>query len=67
MPLIRVELTTGRTIEQRRAFAAAVTKSAAAFLGAKHEKVRVIFREISKQDIARGGVFIADDNDGERV
>ncbi|TDC29647.1 tautomerase family protein, partial [Kribbella albertanoniae] len=56
MPNITVELLSGRTLDQRREFVAAVTDSAIAILGAKREAVRIVFTEIEKSDVANGGV-----------
>ncbi|WP_238163739.1 sodium:solute symporter family transporter [Kribbella pittospori] len=60
MPNITVELLSGRTLDQRREFVAAVTESAIAILGAKRESVRIVFTEIEKTDVANGGVLVAD-------
>ena len=60
MPNITVELLSGRTLDQRREFVAAVTDSAIAILGAKRESVRIVFTEIEKTDVANGGTLVAD-------
>ncbi|MEV0621442.1 tautomerase family protein [Nonomuraea sp. NPDC050404] len=60
MPNITVELVSGRTLDQRREFAAAVTEAAAAILKADREKVRILFLEIEKSDVANGGVLECD-------
>ena len=60
MPNITVQLLSGRTLDQRREFVAAVTESAIAILGAKRESVRIVFQEIEKTDVANGGTLASD-------
>ncbi len=61
MPNITVELLRGRTIDQRREFAQAVTASAVDILGARPQDVRIVFSEVSAQDVANGGVLASED------
>lgn len=61
MPNITVELLRGRTIDQRRAFVAAVTREAVSILGAREQDVRIVFTEIGAEDVANGGVLAMDD------
>ena len=57
MPLIRVEMFPGRTQEQKKEFAAAVTREASQILKCEPGAVDVIFSEIRKEDWATGGKF----------
>jgi 4-oxalocrotonate tautomerase len=57
MPNITVELLSGRTMDQRREFAEAVTEAAVSILKAKRPAVRIRFDEIEKSDVANGGVL----------
>jgi 4-oxalocrotonate tautomerase len=57
MPNITVELLAGRTLDQRRAFAQAVTDEAVAILGARRQDVRIVYTEIT----ANGGVLASED------
>jgi 4-oxalocrotonate tautomerase len=50
MPIIRVELIAGRSEEQKRAFAAEVTRAAATTLVCKPEDVDVIFVDVARAD-----------------
>lgn len=59
MPFIRVELYRGRTLEQKKAFAEAVTKAAVEILETRTEAVRIRFEEFDPEDIASGGVYPA--------
>jgi 4-oxalocrotonate tautomerase len=61
MPNIRVELLQGRTVEQRREFASAVTTAAVEALGARQQDVRILFEDISADHVANGGVLASED------
>ncbi len=60
MPTIHVELFEGRTLEQKRAFAKALTEATVQTLGSKPESVEIIFTDIPKHDWATGGVLWSD-------
>lgn len=61
MPSITVQLLRGRTVEQKRAFAAAVTEAAVEALGARPGDVRIAFEHIEPDDVANGGVLASED------
>ncbi len=56
MPLIRVELFAGRSAEQKRALAQALTEAAARTLQVKPESVDVMFFDVQRSDWATAGV-----------
>lgn len=60
MPMIRVELLSGRSVEQKRAFAEAVTKTASEILGCSPASVSVLFDDVERHDWANGGVLESD-------
>ncbi|MGD0020199.1 MAG: tautomerase family protein [Candidatus Limnocylindrales bacterium] len=60
MPNITVELFTGRTLEQKRVFVAAVTNSAVEILKVKPEAVRIRLVEMETWDLANGGELESD-------
>ncbi len=60
MPMIRVEMFPGRSLEQKRAFAKAVTESFVAICGSTPQGVQVIFTEIEKSDWATAGRLASD-------
>jgi 4-oxalocrotonate tautomerase len=60
MPTIRVELFAGRTVEQKRALAQALTEATVRTLGGSADGVDVLFFDIERQDWATGGVLWAD-------
>lgn len=61
MPSITVQLLRGRNVDQKRAFAAAVTAAAVAELGARAGDVRIAYEHIDPDDVANGGVLASDD------
>lgn len=60
MPNITVELLSGRELDQRRRFAAAVTDAAVEILNARRESVRIRFDEIEREDVANAGELESD-------
>jgi 4-oxalocrotonate tautomerase len=57
MPTIRVELLEGRTPEQKKKLAQALTEACEKTLGSKPEAVDVLFFDIPRHDWATGGVL----------
>lgn len=55
MPTIRVELFAGRTLEQKRALAAALTDATVRVLGGSADAVDVVFQDVERHDWASGG------------
>ena len=60
MPNITVELFSGRTLEQKRAFVAEVTESTVRILKVKPEAVRIRLVEMEPWDLANGGELECD-------
>ena len=60
MPMIRVSLFEGRTPEQKREFAVAVTQDAVRTLKCTAESVDVIFEDVKKSDWASAGRLASD-------
>lgn len=60
MPTIRVELFAGRTLEQKRALAQALTEATVRTLGGSPEAVDVIFTDVQRHDWATGGQLWSD-------
>lgn len=61
MPTIRVELFAGRTVEQKRALAQALTDATVRTLGSQPDAVEVLFYDIARHDWAVGGKLQSDD------
>jgi len=60
MPTIHVELFAGRTVEQKRALAAALTEAVVKTLGGSPEAVDIIFRDVERHDWATAGQLWSD-------
>ena len=60
MPMIKVELLKGRTVEQKREFAEVVTRETARILKCAPEVVDIVFQDIEKHDWANAGKLASD-------
>ena len=60
MPTVHVQLFKGRTADQKRAAAAAITEAVVATLGGNAATVQVIFHDIERHDWATGGKLWSD-------
>lgn len=60
MPTLRVELFAGRTVEQKRALALALTEAVVKTLGGSPEGVNVVFCNVERHDWATGGQLWSD-------
>lgn len=60
MPTIRVELLEGRTDDQKKAFARAVSEAAIQQLKSEPQHVDVVFFEVPKRNWSTAGVFFSD-------
>lgn len=60
MPTIHVELFAGRTVEQKRALAQALTEATVRVLGGSPAAVDIIFRDVERHDWATAGDLWSD-------
>jgi len=60
MPFVSVEALDGKTVEQKRALAKAITDAVVDIYGVQRDQVRVVIRGLAKEDIAWGGVLFCD-------
>lgn len=60
MPTIHVELFAGRTVEQKRTLAQALTEATVRTLGGSPDSVDIIFRDVERHDWATGGTLWSD-------
>lgn len=60
MPMIRIEMYEGRTIDQKRACAEAVTRAFIDTCGGVPEAVSIIFYDVAKSDWAAAGRLASD-------
>lgn len=55
MPIIRIEMWTGRSLEQKRELVEVLTRETARITGCGPESVYVVIDEVSKQNWGAGG------------
>ena len=60
MPMIRVELLQGRTIDQKREFAALLTREGARILRCDPQSINVVFVPVAHEDWAVAGRLMSD-------
>ena len=60
MPTLHVELFAGRTVEQKRALALALTEAMVKTLGGSPEGVEIFFVDVQRHDKATGGQLWCD-------
>lgn len=60
MPMIRVEMLEGRTVEQKREFAEVMTREASRILRCPAEVVDIVFVSVARDDWATGGKLASD-------
>ena len=60
MPYVTVDLFEGRTVEQKRAAAKAITDAIVVNLNTSAEATHIIFREMKRENLAHGGKLASD-------
>jgi 4-oxalocrotonate tautomerase len=60
MPYVIVELFEGRTVEQKRNAAKAITDAIVTHLGTTAEATHIIFHDMKRSDLAHGGKLASD-------
>jgi 4-oxalocrotonate tautomerase len=60
MPILRLEMHPGRTLEQKRAFVREVTRVVVETLTCPPESVDVVISEVAREDWGKAGKLIAD-------
>ncbi len=63
MPVVTVQIWEGRTLDQKRALAKAITEAMVTHADAKPDGLHVILQEIPKENWARAGVLGVDRKD----
>ncbi|GAB4115706.1 MAG: 4-oxalocrotonate tautomerase [Candidatus Caldatribacteriota bacterium] len=61
MPILQIEIIKGRTLEQKRAMVKKVTEAITETLNCPPEAVRIIIREMDKENFARAGTLVIDE------
>lgn len=65
MPIVTVQFFEGRTIEQKRKIAAALTDVLAETAGCSKDSIEVLFQDVAKSDWAKGGTLFSDMKPGQ--
>ena len=60
MPIIKVEMLKGRSLEQKRAIARELTQGFVRACGAKPESIWIVMDEVDKENWAAGGELLSD-------
>jgi 4-oxalocrotonate tautomerase len=60
MPIIRIEMWEGRTVEQKRELVEVLTKEMARISGCSPDSVYVVFHDIKKSNWGAGGALCSD-------
>jgi len=60
MPIIRIDLLEGRTIEQKKKLAEAITTVVMEILGVERNIVTIIFNDLPKTNLAKGGILASE-------
>lgn len=60
MPIVQIELLAGRTIEQKRAMVKEVTETLVRTVNCKPEAVKIIIREMAKENYGTEGKLASD-------
>jgi 4-oxalocrotonate tautomerase len=60
MPTVRIDLLEGRTPEQKRKLGEAITEDIVRVLGVDRDRVTVIYNNVAKHDLIKGGVPATD-------
>ena len=60
MPILRLEMHPGRTLDQKRAFVREVTRVAVETLNCPPESVDVVISEVAREDWAKAGKLVTD-------
>lgn len=56
MPTVKIDLLEGRTPEQKKKLAEAITGDIVKILGVDKDRVTVIFNDLARHDLAKGGL-----------
>lgn len=60
MPVVQIDMLSGRTIEQKRAMVQKVTQAIASTIGCSEGAVTIVVHEIAKENFAEGGALFLD-------
>ncbi len=60
MPIVQIEMFEGRTLEQKRKMVKEVTQALVKTVDCPPEAVKIVIREMKKEDFAEAGLLYSD-------
>jgi 4-oxalocrotonate tautomerase len=60
MPIIRVEMVAGRTVEQKRELVEVLTRETARIVGSSASSIFVVIDDVNKENWGAGGKLLSD-------
>ncbi|MCQ1538930.1 4-oxalocrotonate tautomerase [Methanocalculus taiwanensis] len=60
MPIITIQMSEGKTIEQKRTVAAEITKTITDTFGVEPSAITILFHELPRDNIAKSGKLLSD-------
>jgi 4-oxalocrotonate tautomerase len=60
MPIVQIEILEGRTLEQKRELSKKVTEAIVETISVPQDSVRIIIREMKKDNFSEGGILRCD-------
>lgn len=60
MPIITIQMSEGKTIEQKRTAAAEITKTVSGTFGVEPAAIIILFQELPRDNIAKSGKLLSD-------
>lgn len=61
MPFIQIHMVEGRTVEQKREIAQAVTREVARIAKVDQSRVKIYFFDLPKENVSSGGILRIDE------
>jgi len=60
LPIIRIDFLEGRTVEQKKKLAKAITHDVIKILGVEKDVVTIMFNDLPKTNLSKGGVLASE-------
>lgn len=60
MPIITIQMSEGKTIEQKRTVAAEITQTVSGAFGVEPSAITILFQELPRENIAKSGKLLSD-------
>lgn len=66
MPIIRIDLLKGRSVEQKQQMAKEITKTVSKIAKTKEENIKIIFSDMEFENYASGGKLAKESNNEQK-